>query len=325
MTSVSLNQAMNEFALIQTYFNQQRTGQASSTTVYGVGDDAAIVQPPVGKQLVITSDTLVAGRHFPLDTHPHAIGWKAAAVNLSDIAAMGATPYAMLMAISLPDVNAAWLEQFSCGFFDCCAPENVQLIGGDTTKSSVLSITVTALGWVDQGAAIRRNGAQVDDLIVVSNTLGNAAYALKNPASDVQHSLDYPQPQNKLGMALAGYASSMLDISDGLAQDLGHILTASHVGAEVYLEQLPLSATLQQLPAAQAWQLALTGGDDYELCFTIAPAQFDKFQAHQATDQSVPLFKLQVIGKITRGTALQLFNQGTAFTMTHLQGYQHFD
>ena len=323
--SVSLNQVMNEFALIQTYFNQLSAAHAQSATVYGIGDDAAIVQPPVGKQLVITSDTLVAGRHFPLDTAAHAIGWKAAAVNLSDIAAMGATPCAVLMAISLPEVNTAWLEQFSRGFFDCCAPEKVQLIGGDTTKSSVLSITVTALGWVDQGAAIRRDGAQVDDLIVVSNTLGDAAYALKNPESDLQQRLDYPQPQNKLGMALVGYASSMLDISDGLAQDLGHILKASQVGAELYVDQLPLSAILQQLPAAQAWQLALTGGDDYELCFTIAPAQFDKFQAHQAMQQPAQLFELQVIGKITRGSNMQLFNQGTALTMTHLQGYQHFD
>ena len=323
--SVSLNQVMNEFALIQTYFNQLSAAHSQSATVYGIGDDAAIVQPPVGKQLVITSDTLVAGRHFPLDTSAHAIGWKAAAVNLSDIAAMGATPYAVLMAISLPEVNTAWLEQFSRGFFDCCAPEKVQLIGGDTTKSSVLSITVTALGWVDQGAAIRRDGAHVDDLIVVSNTLGDAAYALKNPRSDLQQRLDYPQAQNKLGMALVGYASSMLDISDGLAQDLGHILSASHVGAELYVDQLPLSAILQQLPAAQAWQLALTGGDDYELCFTIAPAQFDKFQAHQAMQQPAQLFELQVIGKITRGSTMQLFNQGTALTMTHLQGYQHFD
>ena len=320
MILVSLNQAMNEFSLIQTYFNQHRTAQSTDATVYGIGDDAAIVQPPVGQQLVITSDTLVADRHFPVDTPPHAIGWKAAAVNLSDLAAMGATPYAVLMAISLPEVNTAWLDQFSHGFFDCCAPDNVQLIGGDTTKSSVLSVTVTALGWVNQGTAIRRDGAQIDDLIVLSNTIGDAAYALNHPNSEVQHRLDYPQPQNKLGMALSGFASSMLDISDGLAQDLGHILLASHVGAELYLDQLPLSATLQQLPKAQAWQLALTGGDDYELCFTIAAERLQQF-----CQQYAGQFELQVIGKITRGSGIQLFNQGSALTMTHLQGYQHFD
>lgn len=309
---------MNEFALIQSYFNQSNAHPAQSATVYGIGDDAAIIQPPFGQQLVITSDTLVAGRHFPLDTLPHAIGWKAAAVNLSDIAAMGATPYAVLMAISLPDVNSEWLQEFSRGFFDCCAPEKVQLIGGDTTKSSVLSITVTALGWVTQGAAIRRDGAQVNDLIVVSNTLGDAAYALQYPNSVLQSRLDYPQAQNKLGMALASYATSMLDVSDGLAQDLGHILKASQVGADLYLDQLPLSDTLQNLPVAQAWQLALSGGDDYELCFTIPAMRFEQFKAQQQQ------FNLQVIGKITSASGIQLFNHHKPYHM-NLQGYQHFD
>ncbi|RYY80888.1 MAG: thiamine-phosphate kinase [Moraxellaceae bacterium] len=316
---------MNEFALIQQYFKQATfaahtdPNNPANSLELGIGDDAAIIQPPAGQQLVITSDTLVAGRHFPLDTPAHAIGWKAAAVNLSDIAAMGARPYAVLMAISLPEVNPDWLAQFSHGFFDCCAPENVQLIGGDTTKSSVLSITVTALGWVEQGKAIRRDDAQVDDLIVVSNNLGDAAYALKNPNSDLQHRLDYPQPQNKLGMALAGYASSMLDVSDGLAQDLGHILTASGVGATLHLETLPLSATLQQLPPPQAWQLALSGGDDYELCFSIAPDRFKQF-----CQQYAGQFVLQVIGQITADTGLCLLYQQQPYIM-NLQGYQHFD
>ena len=309
---------MNEFALIQSYFNQSNARPVQSATVFGIGDDAAIIQPPFGQQLVITSDTLVAGRHFPLDTLPHAIGWKAAAVNLSDIAAMGATPYAVLMAISLPDVNSEWLQEFSRGFFDCCAPEKVQLIGGDTTKSSVLSITVTALGWVTQGAAIRRDGAQVNDLIVVSNTLGDAAYALQYPNSVLQSRLDYPQAQNKLGMALASYATSMLDVSDGLAQDLGHILKASQVGADLYLDQLPLSDTLQNLPVAQAWQLALSGGDDYELCFTIPAMKFEQFEAQQQQ------FNLQVIGKINSDSGIQLFNHHKPYHM-NLQGYQHFD
>lgn len=317
---------MNEFALIQHYFKQAAVVTCNDSicepcepVVLGIGDDAAIVQPPAGQQLVITSDTLVAGRHFPVDTPAHAIGWKAAAVNLSDIAAMGARPYAVLLAISLPDVNPDWLAQFSRGFFDCCAPEKVQLIGGDTTKSSLLSITVTALGWVEQAKAIRRDGAQVDDLIVVSNTLGDAAYALKQPKSDLQHRLDYPQPQNRLGMALNGYATSMLDVSDGLAQDLGHILTASGVGANLHLENLPLSATVQQLPQPQAWQLALNGGDDYALCFTIAAKRFEQFCQQYARQ-----FELQVIGQITAGTGLSLLHHQQPYTM-NLQGYQHFD
>ena len=313
---------MNEFALIQQYFKQTAlavSNDPASSVVLGIGDDAALIQPPAGQQLVITSDTLVAGRHFPVDTVAHAIGWKAAAVNLSDIAAMGARPFAVLMAISLPEVDQDWLAQFSHGFFACCAPEQVQLIGGDTTQSSVLSMTVTALGWVEPGKAIRRDGAKPGDLIVVSNTLGDAAYALRHPNSDLRQRLDYPQPQNRLGMALNGYAHSMLDISDGLAQDLGHILTASRVGAALHLEQLPLSATLQQLPREQAWQLALTGGDDYELCFTIAPERFKQFCQHYAGQ-----FQLQVIGQIIASPGLTLWYQQQPYDM-NLQGYQHFD
>ena len=313
---------MNEFALIQQYFKQTAlaaSNDPASSVVLGIGDDAALIQPPAGQQLVITSDTLVAGRHFPLHTAAHAIGWKSAAVNLSDIAAMGARPFAVLMAISLPEVDQDWLAQFSRGFFDCCAPLQVQLIGGDTTKSAVLSITVTALGWVEQDRAIRRDGAKPGDLVVVSNTLGDAAYALQHPGSELQERLDYPQPRNLLGMALQGYASSMLDVSDGLGQDLGHILAASQVGAQLHLENLPLSSALQQLPRQQAWQLALTGGDDYELCFTIAPERFKQFCQHYAGQ-----FQVQVIGQIIQGSGLTLQYQQQPYDM-NLQGYQHFD
>ncbi|WP_026472168.1 thiamine-phosphate kinase [Alkanindiges illinoisensis] len=313
---------MNEFALIQQYFKHAAlatSNDSASSVVLGIGDDAALIQPPSGQQLVITSDTLVAGRHFPQDTPAHAIGWKAAAVNLSDIAAMGARPFAVLMAISLPEVDPDWLAQFSRGFFDCCAPLQVQLIGGDTTKSAVLSITVTALGWVEQDRAIRRDGARPGDLVVVSNTLGDAVYALHHPGSELQERLDYPQPRNLLGMALQGYASSMLDVSDGLAQDLGHILAASQVGAQLHLENLPLSSTLQQLPRQQAWQLALTGGDDYELCFTLSPEHFDAF-----CQQFAGQFQVQVIGQIIQGSGLTLQYQQQPYEM-NLQGYQHFD
>ncbi|XID74955.1 thiamine-phosphate kinase [Alkanindiges sp. WGS2144] len=310
---------MNEFELIQKYFKQSDATKSPSATVLGIGDDAAIIQPPSGKQLVITSDTLVAGRHFPIQTPAHAIGWKAAAVNLSDIAAMGATPYAVLLAISLPEPALPWLAQFSRGFFECCAPEQVQLIGGDTTKSPLLSITVTALGWVEAGEAIRRDGATAGDMIIVSNTLGDAAYALNHPDSLLQKRLDYPEPQSQLGKALCGYASSMLDISDGLGQDLGHILAASGVGARLYLDKLPLSPLLQQLPREQAWQLALNGGDDYELCFTISPQNYEQFQlkyAHQ--------FQLQCIGTVVAPPGLELLHHGQPLRM-NINGYQHFD
>ena len=320
---------MNEFGLIQHYFARQaamvaeQANHRSKELVLGIGDDAAILQPPAGQQLVISTDTLVAGRHFPLSTSAHAIGWKAAAVNLSDIAAMGARPSAILLALSLPDVDEAWLEQFSAGFFACCAPEQVQLIGGDTTRSSLLSITVTVLGWVNAGQAIRRDGAQVGDLVVVSNTLGDAAYALRHAsslqASSLQARLDYPQPRNTLGMALQGYANSMLDVSDGLAQDLRHILTASGVGAQLMLEQLPLSVPLQQLAAPEGWQLALTGGDDYELCFSISAEKWAAFNQQYAGQ-----FNVQVIGQIVAQPGLQLLYQQQPFSMD-LQGYQHFE
>lgn len=308
---------MNEFALIQHYFQQQSI-QADGV-VMGIGDDAALIQPPLGQQLVISTDTLVEGRHFPFDTSPHAIGWKSVAVNLSDLAAMGATPQAILLAISMPSVDQHWLAQFSKGLFDCCAPMQVQLIGGDTTKSPTLTITVTALGWVPNGHAICRRGAKVGDLVVVSGTLGDAAYALRHPASPLQHRLDYPHARSKLGISLRGFANSMLDISDGLTQDLGHILDASGVGAVLHLEKLPLSPQLLALDDHSRFHQALAGGDDYELCFTISPQQLECFYEQYDAD-----VQLSVIGEIVAEPGLRLEYQ-QAHVELKLKGYQHFD
>lgn len=313
---------MNEFSLIQRFFKEKSLQQQSlkaDGVVLGIGDDAALLQPPADQQLVISTDTLVAGRHFPLDTPAHAIGWKSAAVNLSDLAAMGATPQAILLAISLPSADEDWLAQFSQGLFDCCAPAKVQLIGGDTTKSPTLTITVTALGWVPTGQAICRQGAQVGDLVMVSGKLGDAAYALQHPASDLQRKLDYPQARNELGVALRGYASSMLDISDGLAQDLGHILEASQVGAVLQLESLPLSSTLQLLEPHIRFQYALAGGDDYELCFTISPQRLKGFY-----EKNGSAFQLHVIGEIVAEQGLVLQYQQAPVELNN-KGYQHFD
>lgn len=314
---------MNEFSLIQRFFQQaavaQGVGQGSLPIIKGIGDDAAVLQPPPDHQLVISTDTLIAGRHFPLNTPAHAIGWKSAAVNLSDLAAMSATPYALLLAISLPEVDEPWLGEFSRGFFECCAVDQVQLVGGDTTKSAQLTITVTALGWVPNHQAVYRSGAQVGDLIVVSNTLGDAAYALKNPDSTLQHRLDYPKPQSRLGLALRGVAHSMLDISDGLAQDLGHILRASQVGAVLHLDKLPFSNVLQQLDDHKKFEFALSGGDDYELCFTLSPQQFEQFYGQYAEQ-----FDLHVIGEIRAQLGLQLMHNQQPVEL-NLKGYQHFD
>jgi len=177
---------MAEFSIIDTYFNRRNAHSVD----LGVGDDSALLTPPPQQQLVICADTLVAGRHFPLDTDPHAIGWKSVAVNLSDIAAMGATPHSILLALSLPQIDHAWLKAFSQGLYDCCDQFGVSLIGGDTTQSPHLTLSVTALGWVDQGNAVPRSGAQPGDFICVSGTVGAAAVALDHLGHPLQKRLD---------------------------------------------------------------------------------------------------------------------------------------
>ena len=259
---------MAEFSIIDTYFNRQTVTSTDVNSVdLGVGDDSALLTPPPNQQLVICADTLVAGRHFPLNTNPHAIGWKSVAVNLSDIAAMGAKPHSILLALSLPQIDHDWLQGFSQGLYDCCDQFGVSLIGGDTTQSPHLTISVTALGWIETGQAVTRSGAQVGDFICVSGQVGDAAYALQHLGHPLQKRLDYPTPRCQLGQKLKGLASSMIDVSDGLAQDLGHILKASHVGGHIQLDQLPISEAVHNLEQKMRWDLALAGGDDYELCF----------------------------------------------------------
>jgi len=304
---------MAEFSIIDTYFNRKNTHSVD----LGVGDDSALLTPPPQQQLVICADTLVAGRHFPLDTDPHAIGWKAVAVNLSDIAAMGATPHSILLALSLPQIDHDWLKAFSQGLYDCCDQFGVSLIGGDTTQSPHLTLSVTALGWVEIGKAVPRSGAQVGDYICVSGTVGDAAFALQHLGHPLQKRLDYPTPRCALGAALKGLANSMIDVSDGLAQDLGHILKASQVGANLQLENLPLSPALQALSLEQQWQYALAGGDDYELCFTISPQSYA-----QLLEQQLDI-NITRIGKITENKTL-CFQYHEDEVMLNLNGYQHF-
>lgn len=303
---------MAEFSIIERYF---KTLTSTSIDV-GIGDDCAILSPPPQQQLVSCVDTLVAGRHFPLDTTPHAIGWKSIAVNLSDLAAMGATPHSILLALSLPNIDESWLAEFSRGIADCCQKFGVQLIGGDTTQSPTLTISVTALGWIDHGKAILRSGAKVGDFIAVSGEIGSAAYALQHPQSALQHALDYPEPQCELGKKLVGYASAMLDISDGLAQDLGHILTASQVGAHLALEKIPVHPALQQLALEQRMQHVLAGGDDYQLCFTISAEKLAQFEQQHAE-------KIYIIGQIAQQKGCQYSYDNQIFHPQTL-GYQHF-
>ncbi|WP_104498369.1 thiamine-phosphate kinase [Acinetobacter indicus] len=304
---------MAEFSIIDTYFNRQH----GSAVDLGVGDDSAVLTPPPQQQLVICADTLVAGRHFPLDTDPHAIGWKSVAVNLSDIAAMGATPHSILLALSLPQIDHDWLKAFSQGLYDCCDQFGVRLIGGDTTQSPHLTLSVTALGWIDTGQAITRAGAQPGDYICVSGTVGDAAFGLRHPGHALQQRLDYPTPRCELGQQLKGLASSMIDVSDGLAQDLGHILKASKVGATLDLDLLPLSDTLRHLPDTQRWQYALAGGDDYELCFSISPQHFE-----QLLQQPLNV-RVTKIGQIHAAPELHFVQNGVDHSL-QFQGYQHF-
>ena len=324
-----------EFDLIGRYFSIQKGNQ--HFVDFSIGDDCAISSIPSDCELVSCIDTLIAGQHFPLSTSAYAIGYKSVAVNLSDLAAMGATPYAILLGISLPAKLAQddWLKPFAQGIADICNRFDVELIGGDTTQSNTLTISVTALGFVPTGQAITRGGAKVGDIICVSGEIGSASFALQqilNAQESERHNialqsialqpialqpaLDLPVPQVELGQKLRGFAHSMIDISDGLGQDLGHILTASKVGAVVDLASIPTHPRLQALPNSDKWQHQLNGGDDYQLCFTMSEQNFVKFN-QQFSD------KIFAIGKIVTENGLRLTynNQPIEFSIT---GYQHF-
>lgn len=313
--------APGEFELIRTYFT--RAGAAPGV-VCGVGDDAALLSVPPGHELAVTTDTLVAGRHFPEDAAPFDIGWKALAVNLSDLAAMGAEARWVTLALTLPAADDVFLAEFSRGFFALAEREGVSLVGGDTTQGP-LSITVTAMGVLPAGQALRRDGARPGDDLYVSGPPGDAGLGLRlvlgqwpddisdAHAAQVLARLHRPEPRLATGRALRGLASACLDISDGLAQDLGHLLAASGVGAELHLDRLPRSAALAAIDAGFADILALTSGDDYELLFTAPATARDAVTAQGAT----------AIGRITHETGLRFFRDGTAVTLP-VAGYTHF-
>lgn len=269
---------MKEFELIKHFFTQQAVKRKD--VLLGIGDDCAVVASTERQDIVVTTDTLVAGVHFPLETSPRAIGHKAVAVNLSDIAAMGAKPSWLSLAITLPEVNEDWLTEFSSGVFDLCEYYNVQLIGGDTTQGP-LSITITAQGLTPEGKYLSRSGANAGDWLYVTGELGDAALALQHYneqvtikrdfVDNIQAKLDYPKPRVLAGQSLREYATSAIDLSDGLLADLGHICQASNVGANIVLNAIPLSDIMREtLSFDDAVNLALSGGDDYELLFTVS-------------------------------------------------------
>ena len=277
----------SEFELIDRFFRRP-----AHHAVLGVGDDAALVAPTAGCELAVSVDMMVAGTHFLADVDPEALGHKALAVNLSDMAAMGARPRWALLAGALPRADLAWLEAFSRGFFALADMYEVDLVGGDTTKGP-LNLCVTILGEAPAGQALRRSGAKVGDAIYVSGRLGDAALALAHHrgrtvlADDelhpCNHALLRPSPRVALGERLRGLATSVIDVSDGLVGDLGHILEASGVGATVELSRIPRSNALdRRLTGAErglALECLLAGGDDYELCFTAPPPAAAKLDA----------------------------------------------
>lgn len=318
---------MKEFDLIKTYFKEQSVNRKD--VLLGIGDDCALIAPSEKQNIAITTDTLVSGVHFPENTRPRAIGHKAIAVNLSDLAAMGADPSWVSVAITLPSVDEEWLGEFCTGMFDLCEYYNVQLIGGDTTQGP-LSITVTAQGLVPHNQQITRAGAKAGDWVYVTGELGGAALALKHYfktielAPDilnvVQERLDFPTPRVLAGQALRKYASSAIDLSDGLIADLKHICDASSVGANIVLDTLPLPAeVVQAIGTESAIELAMSGGDDYELLFTVN--EDNKVGMEMAlTDMGI---KLNCIGQLngSEKVTATLNEKSVEVTAT---GYQHF-
>lgn len=317
---------MKEFELIRQI--QQETSVSYSTgfehgVKLGIGDDAAVLELPAGQHLVAATDTLNAGIHFPIETSPFDIGFKCLAVNLSDLAAMGATPRWALLSLSLPQADAEWVRLFSEGFKSLAKTYNVTLVGGDTT-SGPLSISLTALGSVEPGRQLTRNGARPGDLVVVSGTIGGAAHALAmlqaEEAAPERDLLDRPQPRVALGQSLAGYASACIDVSDGLLADLGHVLKASGCGARIEIEKLPQTPILATLEDEHKWRFQLTGGDDYELLFTL-PYRHREWLSSLGQKLDI---NLSVIGEIEKEEGIRCFGKDGSTYKTEGAGFEHF-
>lgn len=316
-----------EFNLIKQYFTRP-----TRNTALGVGDDAALINISKGMELAISADMLVAGTHFFADCDAYQLGWKSLAVNISDMAAMGAKPKWATLAIALPEVNNAWLAEFSEGFFACADAFNVDLIGGDTTRGP-LTISVQIMGEVPMGKAIKRSGAKVGDEIWVSGRLGDAALALQHMQGKLTlpkdmfticaKALHAPQPRVALGLALRDLAHSAIDISDGLLADLGHILAQSNVGAVVELTQVPHSAYAEfttNLHDKNYRKTLLAGGDDYELCFT---APLEKHAEIESLSELINL-SLSCIGRVNSSHGLIVHGLNNEVLNIKDTGFDHF-
>ena len=315
---------LSEFDLIARYFTRP-----TAHTVQGVGDDGAIVRVAPGMELVITTDMLVAGTHFLPDAEPEALGWKTLAVNVSDLAAMGARPRWATLAVALPGVDEAWIAAFARGLFACADAFGVDVIGGDTTRGPI-NLCPTLFGEVPQGRALLRSGARVGDEIWVSGAPGLAAMGLAHlqgrcilsePAlTDCLAALDRPQPRVALGLALRGIASAAIDVSDGLLADLGHLLERSGVAATVQLDRLPDAALSACSDPDLARDCLLAGGDDYELLFTATPGRHAEIAA-LASELGLALTR---IGSIASGNSLTLQDANGRALPVPRRGYDHF-
>jgi len=318
---------LSESEIINRFF-RSCGGQRRDVTL-GVGDDAALLECPPGMQLVATTDTLVAGVHFPPTVPPAAIGHRALAVNLSDLAAMGARPAWALLALTLPEADETWLAEFAAGLGRLARAHEVAVVGGDTTRGP-LTITLQLLGHVPSGRALTRAGGRPGDSVFVSGTPGDAAAGLKleqgllaappDAAPYLRERFLLPTPRVALGERLRDYASACIDVSDGLLGDAGKLATASGTGLEVFFGELPVSRPLAQtLGPDPARELALTGGDDYELCFSVRPARLAELEHELPPAQ----WSYGRIGVLREAAGITVTRQGTVMDFSH-SGYQHF-
>lgn len=318
---------MNEFTLIDHYFKSIPLKR--NDVLFGIGDDAACLQIPEGMHLLISTDTLVSGIHFLPQWDPYDIAYKAVMVNISDMAAMAAQPCWVTLALTLPKLNQSWLDSFARGIKDSLSLFNVDLIGGDTTKGPLL-ITLTIMGLTPQGQSIRRCGAKAGDVIMVSGQLGAAGLAIKlldkykkvnaKDKIELMNKLLHPKPRVDLCYLLRKYATAAIDISDGLSSDLNHICMASGVGANLFEEAIPMHPLLNQYCPEQALDLALSGGDDYELCFTVSTQQLDSFN-RELQKENLICFP---IGVIEEKPGLRIQSAGSPSKELQPGGYSHF-
>lgn len=318
---------MNEFELIRAFFAAQPVTRADVKV--GIGDDGAVLEVPPGMQVVVTTDALVSGVHFFPDVDPDALGHKSLAVNLSDLAAMGADPAWFTLSLSLPDADRGWLRAFCDGMFRLARRYQIQLVGGDTVRGP-LSISISAHGLVPHGRALLRSGARPGDRIYVTGEIGDAGLALRQKHGELDlaetdrvaaaERLVRPMPRIEAGRTLRGIASSAVDISDGLLADLGHILEHSRVGARVRLGALPLSKLYRSLLPQVGWDTALAGGDDYELCITVPAHSVGALEKSEVELGCA----VTCIGDIIAGTGLQLLDSAGKLYTPMTAGYDHF-